>query len=549
MALAIAASLPAESLRDYLPAASATKAARYLAAAEAASSLVESRRARLRRAQLEAEDSGLQAYAVASASRGLEGSWAASDGVLSSTEAKAVFSDARTRALSAAQSLFSDDAIASAEADRDSASASLSRLILASGIGPKSAAGLERYLSSGNSEARLFPDAAQVLALLRKAGPQGVREAAAAAAYRSPDSLASALLAARARILSLAPAADIPLERLAAELEVYEAWLAASPVASYPGDLAAASIAFSDSDRAALARAIRLFASLDSERSSRLVERMALGDGGGQSAAASARRLAEAWDRSSASARRELALLCGASESDMSAFGSSLAPAIAARPPAARADALGLMASLSALSSLIADADAGIRVSPSEPALAFLARPELSAVARSEARYATLYADASRRLDSLYAQAAERACSRLENSPSVAKAADLALGGPRSSLLVRSIDLVSPSESPGRRIAFFASASDEQGSSVSFPIRAEVAAEAYASAFAKAAGLGAASDSAFATLSRYRQCVVCAYAPESENDRLVVATFPRGEGPALLGSIDLELAMLGGWEP
>ena len=82
------------------------------------------------------------------------------------------------------------------------------------------------------------------------------------------------------------------------------------------------------------------------------------------------------------------------------------------------------------------------------------------------------------------------------------------------------------------------------------PIKPEIAAAAYASAFAKASGIEAskaALTSAF--LSRYGQWIVAAYDPEGTNDRLVGEVFPTGGGPAVLRDLDLELALLAGWQP
>jgi hypothetical protein len=209
------------------------------------------------------------------------------------------------------------------------------------------------------------------------------------------------------------------------------------------------------------------------------------------------------------------------------------------------------MTALGALSSRIADeeADPGAARGP-EPALLLLERPELAAVARSEARYATLYIEASRRLGSIYAQAAEEACGRLESSPSVERAAEAAFGGKYSSLVVSSADLLLPSEESGRRLAFVASVSGAQGSGLSMPIKPEIAAAAYSSAFARASGIEAskaANPSAF--LPRYGQWIVAAYDPKGANDCLVDEVFPKGGGPAVLSDLDLELALLGGWQP
>jgi hypothetical protein len=544
IALVLASTLEAQGIGDYLPAAYAGKAARLLSTIDGYSRAIDARRAILLKNQLEAEGGAVEAYALIAASRGSSGSWAMSDGSLRAADAAAAFSAARAKAKANAQALAFDSGLDESVSSRDKASSALAKLILASGIGPKSASGLERYLASRSKEQRLFPEAAQVAGLLRKSGAAGSREAAAAESYRYADGAARAFVAAKARILALAPAADGPLLRLEADLIAYRAWSAAFYVAAYPGDLAS-------SDHDALSSAIAAFSLLKPEKASSLLEAMALSDGKDQAAAAAGRTLAESWALSSAAGRRELASRCGVSEATMCAFGSVLAPFRQGRAPLARVEALEIMAALGALSSRIAseEADPSAKRGP-EPALLLLERPELAAVAKSEARYATLYAETTRRLGSLYAQAAEDACGRLEASTSVERAMEIAVGGKYSSLVVSFADLILPPGESGRRIAFVATASDSQGSSLAMPIKPEAAAMAYASAFAKASGIDsskAANLSAF--LSRYGQWIVAAYDPEGANDRFVDEVFPKGGGPAVLSSLDLELAILGGWQP
>jgi hypothetical protein len=544
LTLVLASALGAQGIGDYLPDAYSAKATRLLSAIAEYSRVIDAHRAILRKNQLEAEDGAVEAYALIAASRGGSGSWATSDGSLRAADAATAFSTARTKAKAAAQALASDSGLDESVSFRDEASLALAKLIIASSIGPKSASGLERYLASRAKEQRLFPEAAQVVGLLRKAGAAGAREAAAAESYLCADGVARALVAAKARILTLAPAADSPLLRLEADISAYRAWGAAFYIAAYPGDLASG-------DRDALSMAIDAFASLKPEKAASLLEAMALSDGKDQAAAAAGRTLAQTWALSSAAGRRELAQLCGVSESTMCTFGSTLAPPRQGRAPLARVEALGIMTALGVLSSRIADeeADPSAERGP-EPGLILLERPELAAVAKSEARYATLYAEASRRMGSIYAQAAEDACGRLEASPSVERDMEAALGGKYSSLMVSSADLLLPPEESGRRLAFVATASDSKGSSLSVPIQPQTAAMAYASAFAKASGIEAskaANPSVF--LSRYGQWIVAAYDPEGANDRFVDEVFPKGGGPAALSGLDLELALLGGWRP
>jgi hypothetical protein len=548
LVLAFPGALEAQGFGSYLPEGSAAKASRLLASVDRYSSLIEARRAELRRDELDAEAESVEAYALLVAARGSSSVWATRSGSLRSLEAKAYYESSRAKARQAARALASDAELSESTAARDQASASLAKLLLSSSIGAKSALGVERLLAAKSKDPQPFPEAAQIERLLGKAGAAGAREAAAAEAYRGGEGQALALVAAKARILALASAADGPMARLEAELDAYRAWIVAY-AAAHPGDLAS-SASFSDAERSSLAKAIRALASLDAGRAASLMEAMASGDGRDQSAAAAGRLLAEAWEGSSAAGRRVLSSLCGVSEATMSCFGSALAPQAVPRDASPRLGTLAIMSSLGALSVRIADeeADPSLAKGP-EPSLVLLEKPELAAAAKGEERYATLFAEASRRLGSIYSQAAEDACARLEAAPSVSKAAETALGGAASSLVVSSVDLSLPARESGRRLAFVASASDSQGSSVSLPIRPELSAEVYAASFAKASGIGSPKSLPAELLSRYGQWIVAAYDPEGENDGLVVDVFPKGGGPARVGSLDLELALLGGWQP
>jgi hypothetical protein len=184
-----------------------------------------------------------------------------------------------------------------------------------------------------------------------------------------------------------------------------------------------------------------------------------------------------------------------------------------------------------------------------EPVLLLLERPELAAIAKRETRYANLYAEASRRLGALYAQAAEGAQARLEASTAVAKAAALALGASPAGILVYAIDLDLPPEEPGRRISFFATVTDASGLSLSLPLRAETAGAMYAAAFSRAAGLGLSKADPSALLARYGQCVVSAYDPVGWNNDLAIESYPKNGGPSRFGDTELEIALLEGWRP
>jgi hypothetical protein len=281
---------------------------------------------------------------------------------------------------------------------------------------------------------------------------------------------------------------------------------------------------------------------------------MASGDGRDAAAAQAARRLAEAWLRSSEPRRRELAMRCLLPESVLAAFCSALAPGIKSSSypsdhPAER-DPIAVILALNGLEASIAEEEASPAAARGiEVTLLLLERPGLADAARAEPRYAGLFAEASRRLGDIYAQAAGDAASILEASPALAKAAARALGSRPSSLAVRAVDLSLPQGESGRRLSFVASVADASGSALSLPLSAAVAGEAYARSFAKAAGLDASKLDAARLLARYGQWVASAYDPEDCDDGLVAELFPKGGGPSRLGPIEPELALLGGWKP
>ena len=115
-----------------------------------------------------------------------------------------------------------------------------------------------------------------------------------------------------------------------------------------------------------------------------------------------------------------------------------------------------------------------------------------------------------------------------------------------------------PAGESGRRIAFFATATDAAGLSLSLPIAAEKSGVEYASAFVVAAGLAQGSEAgksglgraeALAILEKYSQYAVFAYDPEGSKDSFVMGLYPKGAGPSLLQESDVELAQLGAWRP
>jgi hypothetical protein len=545
--LCLASLLYGQDIASYFPSPAAPKAAKLFAAMNQASATIEARRAAVWNSELAAEATALEAYALLAASRPGQGPWASPDGSAKTAEASASLGAARAHAKAAARELASgDDGSAEALSSRDASAEAMAKLIFSSGLGGKSAIALGKTLSSKSKDSRIFPEITEIEELLRKAGGPGAREAAAAVSRRSAEGIALSLIAAKTRILALSPGTEGPLARLETDYRAYSAWIAAFPTAAYPGDLFSAS----DADRAAVASGVSAFNALRPDRAALLVEAMASGDGRDAAAAQAARRLAYAWQRSPKPRRRSLAELCGLPESTMALFCCALDPRRTAASEPAGIDASSVINSLNGLAVAIAEEEASPNAAHGpEPSLLLLERPELAAAARSEPRYASVFAEASRRLDAIYAQAAEDASSKLEASPSLSKAAARALGSIPSSLGVRAVDLSLPSKESGRRIAFVATASDASGSSISLPLSAAAAGGAYAEAFAKASGLNAPKANPSLLLSKYGQWIVSAYDPEGVDDGLVVEVFPTSGGPARLGSPELELALLGGWRP
>jgi hypothetical protein len=184
-----------------------------------------------------------------------------------------------------------------------------------------------------------------------------------------------------------------------------------------------------------------------------------------------------------------------------------------------------------------------------EASLLLLERPELASVARGESRYASLYAETTRRLDAIYEKSDEDASAKLETAPFLLEAAERALGTAPASLKVRAVNLRSGQDRSERRVAFIATAANSSGDSFEIPVDASTAGKAYAWAFAKASGLEAPRSDPSSLLAKYGQRVVCAYDPEGCEDRLETGAQPSGSEERSLGAIELELALLGGWRP
>ncbi len=557
--LFLSSSLEAEGLGDFLPDGIASKATKLLSGIDQRSAAIESKRAGIRAEQLLAESDAVEDYALIAASRGSQGAWAKPDGSAVATDASAAYASARARAKAAADTLaFGPSAVEDLAASREAAADSLASLILGSGIKERSARRLEGFLAGKSAAlAKIFPDAAAIASLLQRAGTAGAREAAAAMAHRGAQDIARSLLRSRARIAELAPASASSLARLEDAFAVYLAWMAAFPVAAYPGDLESATA----EGKAVLSTGLKVVAGAVSERMTGFFAALAEGDGRAAAAAEAARRLAGLWANSPQVGREALASLCGVPYSTLALFSSAFpepdgegeASLQSTRTPKA-SDPISILSSMNALE--VSIAEQGFRPSGSareaEPALLILERPELAAIARSESRYAGFYAEASQRLSSLYAQAASDASATLESSGFLAKAAALALGSPASGISVRYFDFPPPVEA-GRRVAFFAVISDASGRSVSLPLPAEAAGVEYSRAFARAAGLRSAAvavkTDAAALLARYGQSVVSAYDPEGSGDSLAMDSFPRGYSPSRLDDSALELALLGDWRP
>jgi hypothetical protein len=552
---AIFLSLPlgAEGLASYLPAKALPRALKLLVSIDAASTAIDSRRASTRSSQLKAEGEAVEDYALIAASKSSPDSWAKPDGSARLVEATQDFAAARVNARAAAQALVDDENVAPYPA-REAAADALGEIIRASGIGEKSALGLEKYIAGkAKGLGSLFPEAIEIEGLLRKAGKAGAREAAAAMGHREAQAIVLALLAAKERIVELAPAAASVMARLSDASGAHEAWIDSFAIAAYPGELGSAS----PESRSALAEGIEAFSSLGPERAAALLSAMAEGEPRDAAAAEAARRLAITWTSSPAARRRSLATICGLGESTLSAFALAAAPRTAVAAPEA-IDPLAAMAALNGLEIAIADEEASSSSSGLEPALLLLERPELASVARREARYANLFAEASRRLDALHAQAAEGADARLESSQTVFKSASRALGSSPTGMIVRSIDLVPPSGEAGRRIAFFVTATDAEGLSIDLPISAEISGAEYAAAFARAAGMSPTKREPASLLASFGQYTACAYDPEGSKGSYAIGVFPKDGararsasrmGPRILAAIDLELALLGGWLP
>jgi hypothetical protein len=565
--LITAAGAGAQNFSAYLPAKAAGKAARLLSSMDAASSDIRARRAEIRDSLLKAESEYCEAYALIVASRDGQGSWARADGEARATDAPQRYAASRERARSAAAALSSesgDEAISELLLSRREDSDSLAELISSAGLSDRAALGLAGFFEKRNKDAlRAFPEIFEIGAALKKAGAPGSRLLASSYSRGDGEDQAASLVRAKEKILALAPQAANALSRLESALESYRAWIAATAVAAYPGDIALVP----EKARAGLAFGVAEISSLGPAREAKLFGVMASGDARDKLSALSAKRLAEAWELSSASRRRELARLCGLPESTLASF--SIALTKEAEPQAAAAgagtvapagsgtkarsvpDLMAAAYALGGLASAFAEEESGGSRSArgAEPALLMLERPDLASIAASEERYAKLFTESSRRIDALYLRAAEDAALALETSPFLAKASTRALGKTPEKVVVRAIDLASGDEVRGRRVAFMATATDSSGGTAFLPIRSTLAAEEYARAFSKAAGLASSKESPAILLDKYGQIVVSAYDPERSGESFVIDIFPKRSRPQAFGGDGLERFLIGGLRP
>jgi trimeric autotransporter adhesin len=556
--IAATAPLAAQGMKAYLPAAAATKASSYLAAIDAANSGIKSKLAAARAEELAAESASLAAFALLYAADGGE-EWADPEGSATSAGAAATFVEARAKVIGAASALSSGGAqtggggTAELEKKRDESAEKLGALIKDSKPGAKSAAGIEKLLADKIKDlGRLFPEIVEVQSYLRKAGTAGYVISAKAMAGGSAELAAAAYVEAADEILAAAPAAARAMESLAESYAAYAAWTSGFALASCPGELAISGTGGPEP----LSRGIAAMAALDAARAADLIAAMESGDGREAAAAAAARRLAAVWESLGSSRRRELGMRCASRASAMAAFASAVETRPSRREPPAQLEARDVMSSINALAAAIADEEErGSRPGP-EPSLSLLERPQLAAAAASEPRYADLYKRCSGRLGAIYRRAAEDASASLEALPSSAKAAARALGSAPASLVVEAVDIGPADYASGRVLSFVAIAASSSGRIVRLPIRAEIAAEAYARSFAKAAGLtgaaasgGSASGGVQKTLERYGQIVVTAYDPARAGGRLSAGSYPKDSITAALSSVDMEREMLEGWRP
>jgi hypothetical protein len=544
--LALGSSIGAQEIVSLLPPSSRANAAKLMDSMDRASAIVGSKRLAAWKTQLAAESDAVQAYALIAAAKAGKRPWATPDGSIKSSEAPGILSSARARARAAAFALASgEDGSSSYAKTRDEAAKSLAASIRSSEIGAKTAIMLRKKLSTRNGTETLFPEAREIGELLCEAGAGGAREAAAAAARGNAEGRGLALIESKSRILAIAPRAEAPLSRLEVVLHAYRSWLDGSPYVFYPVDNSSSP----ELGLSAVSSGITALAGLGGSRLHSLVAAMEKGDGRDASAAHAAEVLAAIWTRSPEPRRRALAAAFGVSESVMSIFCFALAPDEEPKDGTAAQDPIASIKSLNGMAAAMSGGEGKVGAKGAEPALLILERPDLNAVARAESRYATIYTEASARVDAIYARSAEDAASKLETASAVIGAATRALGAAPSGLSIRAVDLRGSSRESGRSLAFEATATDAGGDSISIPIDAELAGKIYAFAFASAAGIDTPKPDPGAFLEKYGQRLVSAYNPSASDDSLGIDSFPRRGGGHRLSSIDLEIAILGGWRP
>ncbi|HET7838347.1 MAG TPA: hypothetical protein VFL04_01220 [Rectinemataceae bacterium] len=559
----VLAALPlrAQDFSAYLGAGAGSRAASLLSAMDAAAAALAKSRAEIRARMVKEEGGALLAYALDSASQGGE-NWALPDASLLGSGAAEAFATSRAKALALAEELAAStwgaELRAGKEAigSRELAAAKLEALVRAAPDTEKALLGIERILKPGASLSRLFPEALELGSALRKAGREGRMLWLAALARRTAPEMAAYLSASREGIESLSPASRETVDRLEAALAAYSGLIQALPVAAYPSELAVSALHKADT----IGKAMGALLDLAPARSASLLGAMQKGDGLEAAAAAAAARFALIADALPAARRTMLQRAAFVSPSALARFSALAAPSPVPVPvpvPAPKPDPepAGLEAQALELNGLAARFFAATgqdgTAKPGqaeEPALLLLERPELGSLAAGEARYAGLAAEARLRLARLYHAADETVRTALSRDARLLKTAAKALGAKPASLAVEAADLGSGKGGFGRRVTFVARATGPGGTAVLFPVAAELAAPAYASALARNAQIPAPASPAGGFLARYDQSVVSSLDLD-DGGHFLLSALPRAGESLAHDYAEAEIRLLEGWKP
>lgn len=545
--LSLALMLSAQGFKNYLPSASAAKAASYLAVIDSANSGIRTRRASIRSEMIEAETRALSAFALLLASENGD-EWANPEGTLTSSRAEEVFVEARTAVLRAASSLSSGSAtaktpgISELENKRAEAAENLRKMLKTTSLSIKSIAGIERVLSERMPRTNLlFPELNELQTYLRKAGSKGYLLSALALVESREDLVAAAYISETDTILSVAPAASNTMESLATAYSAYSAWVSGFPIALCPGMLLSSDIP----EREPFAKALSGFASLDAKRAASLIAAMEAGDGRDAAAARAARRLVAVWESLGAAQRRRLSLECSIPVSIFSSFASSISSYTSKPIEHESMSPEAIVLSLNDLSVAITDQNEKSSLYSAEPSLILLEKPQLAEVARTEERFSTLYSICRSRLDAIHNRSVQETCGNIENIANTKKTATIALGSIPVSIVVEAFDIVSNEKQLGRRIAFIIIAKNGEGKIVHIPVKAEIAADFFAKNFTKAAGIVSVSGtSTTRILQKYGYNVVTTYDPTRAGGNLALSSYPNSIEDTFFSSIDMEVEIL-----